>query len=117
VEAVTRSLYARPFQLFPRVYGRRGVPLFDGDIREADEIFIVVECVAETAEIARNALLSFKQYCLHHGFAGRLSTGGNLAFPITPPELDAGEAYRFSLYHLMDVERPDDLFPITLEQV
>ena len=35
----------------------------------------------------------------------------------TPPELDAGDAYRFSLYHLMDVDRPDDLFPITLEQV
>jgi len=117
VEAVTRSLYPREFQLFPRVYGRRGVPLFDGGMREAEEIFIMVECVAESPEIARNALLSFKQYCLHHGFAGRLSTGGNLAFPITPPELDAGEAYRFSLYHLMDTANPDELFPVTIENI
>jgi len=117
VETMTRSLYPHPFQLYPRVYGRRGVPLFEGGMREAEEIFILVECVAATAEIAKGAMLSFKQYCLHHGFAGRLSTGGNLAFPITPPELDAGDAYRFSLYHLMDVDRPDDLFPITLEQV
>jgi len=117
VETMTRSLYPHPFQLYPRVYGRRGVPLFEGGMREAEEIFILVECVAATAEIAKGAMLSFKQYCLHHGFAGRLSTGGNLAFPITPPELDAGDAYRFSLYHLMDVDRPDDLFPITFEQV
>ena len=117
VETMTRSLYPHPFTLYPRVYGRRGVPLFQGTAREAEEIFILVECVAATAEIAKGALLSFKQYCLHHGFTGRLSTGGNLAFPITPPELDAGEAYRFSLYHLMDVARPDDLFPITLEDI
>ena len=117
VETMTRSLYPHPFQLYPRVYGRRGVPLFEGTMREAEEIFILVECVAATAEIAKGAMLSFKQYCLHHGFAGRLSTGGNIAFPITPPELDAGDAYRFSLYHLIDVDRPDDLFPVTIEQV
>ena len=117
VETMTRSLFPHPFKLYPRVYGRRGVPMFAGGAGEADEIFLVVECVANTPEIARGALLSFKQYSLHHGFTGRLSTGGNLAFPITPPELDAGEAYRFSLYHLMDVEKPDDLFPITIEEI
>ena len=57
----------------------------------------------------------FKQYLLHHGFTGRLSTGGNIAFPITPPELRAGAAYRFSLYHLMDVDDLVSLFPIQLE--
>jgi len=117
VEQTTRSLFPHPFKLYPRVYGKRGVPLFQGSAAEPEEIFIMVECVAATPEIARGALLSFKQYGLHHGFAGRLSTGGNLAFPITPPELDAGAAYRFSLYHLQDVDGLDELFPITIERI
>ncbi len=57
----------------------------------------------------------FKQYLLHHGFPGRLSTGGNIAFPLTPPELSAGSAYRFSLYHLMTVDTLDGLFPVEIE--
>jgi Acyclic terpene utilisation family protein AtuA len=117
VEQTTRNLFPHPFKLFPRIYGRGGVPLFAGSAATPEEIFLMIECVAATPEIARGALLSFKQYGLHHGFAGRLSTGGNLAFPITPPELDAGEAYRFSLYHLMDVDSLDELFPVTLEKL
>ena len=117
VEQTTRSLFPHPFKLFPRIYGRGGVPLFAANPATPEEIFLMIECVAATPAIARGALLSFKQYGLHHGFSGRLSTGGNLAFPITPPELDAGEAYRFSLYHLLDVDGLDELFPVTIEQL
>lgn len=117
VEATTRSLFARPFRLFQRVYGRGAVSL--SPRREAlnapGEIFILVECVADDHDTAIGALTVFKQYLLHHGFVGRLSTGGNIAFPITPPELNAGAAYRFSLYHLMDVEDLVGLFPVEFE--
>ena len=117
VEATTRSLFAHSFRIFPRVYGRQGVTLWprDGAVKAVDEIFLVVECVAEDDDSAVGALTVFKQYLLHHGFTGRLSTGGNIAFPITPPELKAGAAYRFSLYHLMDVDDLVSLFPIQLE--
>ena len=41
-----------------------------------------------------------KQYLLHYGYPGRLSTGGNVAFPFTPPEVSLGTAYRFNVHHI-----------------
>ena len=117
VERTTRSLFPRPFRLFPRVYGRGAVSLSPraGALETPSEIFILIECVAEEQDTAIGALTIFKQYLLHHGFAGRLSTGGNIAFPLTPPELNAGAAYRFSLYHLMEVDDLSPLFPVEFE--
>lgn len=118
VEAATRSIVETPFRLYPRLYGKGGVSLA-GPPPAADpaEVALVVECVAPTREAARGALAAFRQHLLHHGFEGRLSTGGNLAFPLTPPELDAGPAYRFSLYHVMEVDALAPLFPVTVETV
>jgi hypothetical protein len=84
------------------------------------EVGILVECIAPTQAQAHSVLATTKQYLLHHGFPGRLSTAGNLAFPFTPPELDAGAAWRFSLHHRMWLEREaelETLFPITHEQL
>ena len=50
-------------------------------------------------------------------FPGRLSTAGNLAFPFTPPEILTGAAYRFSVYHVMQVDELAPLFPVTVEEV
>jgi hypothetical protein len=52
---------------------------------------------------------------LHHGYEGRLSTGGNLAFPFTPPEVSIGPAYRFNIYHLMRTADLVGLFPLEIE--
>lgn len=117
VETTTRSLFTKPFRLFPRVYGRGATALTSRQrsLETPGEIFILIECVADDHETAIGALTVFKQYLLHHGFAGRLSTGGNIAFPLTPPELNAGAAYRFSLYHLMEVDDLAGLFPVETE--
>ena len=34
-----------------------------------------------------------------------------------PPELTAGDAYRFSVYHIMDVDALEPLFPVSVETV
>jgi hypothetical protein len=81
------------------------------------EVFLLLEFVAPTMSAAKTVCAMTKQYLLHHGFPGRLSTGGNLAFPLTPPEVEAGTAYRFSIYHVMDVEALEPLFPIQLEDI
>ena len=73
--------------------------------------------MAPTAAAAKTVAAMTKQYLLHHGFPGRLSTGGNLAFPLTPPEVDAGTAWRFSIYHVMEVDELAPLFPVTVEQL
>lgn len=84
------------------------------------EIFLYGECTALDAETARAVAAAARQQLLHWGFDGRLCTGGNLAFPVTPPELDAGPAYAFSLYHILHLETweaLDALFPITLHDI
>ena len=81
------------------------------------EVFLLLEFVAPSMAAAKTVAAMTKQYLLHHGFPGRLSTGGNLAFPLTPPEVEAGTAYRFSIYHVMDVEELAPLFPISLEDL
>lgn len=81
------------------------------------EVFLLLEFVAPTREYAKTVCAMTKQYLLHHGFPGRLSTSGNLAFPFTPPELDAGTAFRFSVYHIMQVDDLAPLFPVTVEDL
>jgi hypothetical protein len=99
-----------------RVYGVDGVRM-SAPMAEAppSEIFVMGECIAPTAERAAEVVRTLKQYLLHHGYAGRLSTAGNLAFPFTPPEVSLGPAYRFNIYHLLDAPDPDALFPLEIE--
>jgi hypothetical protein len=99
-----------------RVYGVDGVRMA-APVGEAPpgEVFIMGECIAPTAERAAEVVRTLKQYLLHHGYPGRLSTAGNLAFPFTPPEVSLGPAYRFNVYHLLHTADPDGLFPLEIE--
>lgn len=107
-----------PYCLYHRVYGIDGVCEHPQPPQPLPrEIFILVECIASSAQEARAVTTVFKQYLLHHGFPGRLSTGGNLAFPFTPPELTAGTAYRFTAYHVMEVDALEPLFPVSIEML
>lgn len=106
------------FQLSFRVYGRDGVSLWPTPAAHPPhEVFIMGECIAATASETKAILTTCKQYFLHYGFPGRLSTAGNLAFPFTPPEILTGAAYRFSVYHVMQVDELAPLFPVTVEEV
>ena len=99
-----------------RVYGVDGVRMVvpEGEATPG-EAFIMGECIAPTRERASEVVRTCKQYLLHYGYPGRLSTAGNLAFPFTPPEISLGAAYRFNVYHLLRVDDPDALFPMTVE--
>lgn len=81
------------------------------------EVFILGECIAADVETAIAALAVVKQNLLHYGFKGRLSTGGNIAFPFTPPEVRAGPAWRYRIYHVMDAPDLPALFPMVLEDL
>lgn len=106
------------YDLSFRTYGLDAVfPWPEPPVTLPREIFILGEVIAPTTDRALAVAKSTKQYLLHHGFPGRLSTSGNIAFPFTPPELAAGPAYRFNAYHLMAVDDLAAHFPVTVEQV
>ena len=118
VRELTSKTVKEPFQVFHRVYGIDGV--FNWPSPPATlprEVFVMVEIIAQTAEAAKSVATVFKQFLLHHGFPGRISTGGNLAFPFTPPEVVTGPAYRFSAYHVMEADDLPALFPVCVEQL
>jgi len=101
-----------------RVYGIDGVRMVVPENEPPPgEVFTMAECIAPTRERAAEVVRSCKQFLLHHGYPGRLSTAGNLAFPFTPPEVSLGPAYRFNVYHLLRVPDVDSLFPIEIEDV
>lgn len=117
VEQLVCDGAARDYRLFFRFYGIDGVTPMPPDMPLPREVFVLGECVAPTQARASEVIRSAKQYLLHFGFQGRLSTAGNLAFPFTPPELDAGPAYRFSIYHLMQADDQAALFPLRIEDL
>jgi hypothetical protein len=109
---------ASGYQIKFHVYGTGATQLFPGaKLPTPAEIFFLVECLAPDTDTAKAVATVTKQYLLHHGFPGRLSTGGNIAFPFTPPELLGGTSYRYSLYHVIDCDDLAAVFPIEIEDV
>ncbi len=105
------------YSLFWRIYGINGVTDKLPDAPVPGEIFLLIECLAPTTARASEVMRTMKQYLLHFGYEGRLSTGGNLAFAFTPPEVSVGTAYRFNVYHIMETDRLAELFPLSIEEL
>src|SRR5262249_57203633 len=81
------------------------------------EAFVMGECIAPTPERAEEVIRATKQYLLHHGYEGRLCTAGDLAFPFTPPEVATGAAYRFNVFHVMEIKDMARSFPVEVEKL
>ena len=112
VESRVRGLVAGNWKMYPHVYGQGAVHPLPIERQSADEAGLVLEFIADTAELARTAAGVFKQNLLHCAYPGRMSTAGNLAFAFTPSEIDAGAAYRFVLYHVLHDAPMHDIFRI-----
>ena len=97
------------------VYGRDGVMGALEPNRKcphSHEYGIIIEAVADTQELANTICSTARSTMLHFGYEGRRATAGNLAFPYSPSDFKAGEVYAFSVYHLLSVSDPYELFPI-----
>ena len=97
------------------VYGKDGVmgrlePLRDKPL--SHEYGIIIEAVADTQELSDTICATARSTMLHYGYEGRRATAGNLAFPYSPSDFQAGEVYAFSVYHLLRVDDPAAPFPI-----
>jgi hypothetical protein len=110
---------AADYELLFHVYGKNGVMgrLEPQQEVTSHELGIVIEAVAKTQDLA-NTICSFaRSTMLHFGYPDRLSTAGNLAFLYSPSDLKAGEVYRFSVHHLIEVQDPTALFPMEFEEI
>jgi hypothetical protein len=108
------------YQLGIRVYGRDGVMAAREPSRDATphELGFVIEVVArESQEIASAVLGMARTNMLHTDFPGRLCREGNMAFPFSPSDIEVGPVYRFSVFHVAELDHPCELFPIEYEMV
>jgi len=81
------------------------------------EVGLVIDAVAQTQELADYVLSLARSTALHQPFPGRKTTAGNLAFPFSPSDFQGGPLYEFAIYHLLELDDPDRLFPVTFEEV
>lgn len=126
LDAILDQLKARALAYFApdpiavqfHVYGRDGVMKeLEQEHTLAREVGLVIEATAATQELAHAACHQISGAMLHHHYEGIINPSGNLAFPYSPSDLDIGPVYEFSAYHLMKVESPTELYPVTFEDL
>jgi len=106
-DAVAPDAYTLRFLRF----GAAGEPPPAAPFAEHCEAGLVIDVVAQTQELADSVVSLARSTALHQSFPGRKATAGNLAFPFSPSDLQAGPVYEFSVYHLMDLA-DETLFPV-----
>jgi hypothetical protein len=99
-----------------KLYGKNGVmgALEPTPVLPDHELGIVIEAVAASQELANTVCSFARSTMLHYGYKGRIATAGNLAFPYSPSDFKAGEVFEFSVYHLVEVDDPCQLFPVEI---
>lgn len=106
------------YTLIFRRYGLDAATFIARENRSAPcEVGLLIEVVAKTPQLADNILSLARSTALHQPFEGRKATAGNLAFPFSPSDMSAGEVYEFSLYHLMQIENAENLFPVEYRDI
>lgn len=77
----------------------------------------MLDVIARTASDAAAVLAKARYAAMHKDFPGRLCTAGNLAMPFAPSDIAVGEAYRFNVWHVVELDDPCEIFPISFEEV
>jgi hypothetical protein len=76
------------------------------------EMAFVVEVQAATQDLANAVIGIARLSMLHSDFPGRMCREGNMAIPFSPSDISLGMAYEFSVFHIVEVDDPNQLFPV-----
>ncbi|MCP5156095.1 MAG: acyclic terpene utilization AtuA family protein [Ectothiorhodospiraceae bacterium] len=118
-EARALGVDPQSYTLTVRVYGRDAVMGAREPVREplGHEIGIVADVIAPDEDTSRAIMAKARYALLHTDFPHRKCISGNLAIPFSPSDLPAGQAYRFSVWHVMALDDPLEPFPIEMVRV
>lgn len=76
------------------------------------EAGVLVDVVADTAELAQEAAYYAFIRLFIGPYPGRKTTAGNAAAPLMPVVVPVSDVYSFSIYHLLPVADPVAAFPV-----
>jgi len=101
------------------VYGKNAVmgalePMSDAT---PHEVGLLINVVAKEQELANGIAMYVRGTLQHISYPGIVNTEGNLAYPFSPFNVPVGPAYRFSVYHLLPLSDPCEIFPIEMMEV
>ena len=106
-----REIPRSEYEILFRIYGKNAVMgRLEPCGEPGHEIGILMEVVAATQDLANTICATARSTLLHYPYAGRKSTAGNLAFPYSPSDIQCGPVYKFTVYHLVHVGDPCELF-------
>lgn len=116
---VTEVYGTEGYRLLFHVYGRDGVmgALETAKEIRSHELGFVIEVVADDPDASAAILALARSAALHSTYPGRKAIAGNLAFPFSPSDLSAGEAFEFTVHHLVELDDPLELFPVEIIEV
>jgi hypothetical protein len=101
-----------------RVYGHNAVMgLLEPVKTPAHELGIVFEAFAATQDLATAVCVTARYVALHHWVPQWTGQVTNLAIPHSPPEMERGPAYRFTMHHAVVPETPTEMFRLEYETV
>jgi hypothetical protein len=101
------------------VYGKNAVMGGLEPMRDAKphEVGLLINVVAKEQELANGVAMYVRGTLQHISYPGILNTAGNLAYPFSPFNVPVGPTYRFSVYHLLPLADPCEIFPIEMIDV
>ncbi len=79
------------------------------------EAGVIVDVVADTEELAKEAAYYVFIRLFIGPYPGRKTTAGNTAVPIMPVVIPVSEVFTFSIYHLLPLADPLEPFALTVE--
>ncbi len=109
------------YKFFYRVYGKGDETMRPWNLKEVAtsprEVCIIGECIAKTQEMAKTVMNFGHLSLLHQQFPGQLCSAGSAAFPFSPHDIDMGAAYRFNIWHVVELDDPLETFSIEMVDV
>ncbi|WHZ12819.1 MAG: DUF1446 domain-containing protein [Burkholderiaceae bacterium] len=118
VEAIYGPSIRGRYDIHYKVYGSNGVlgAREPHPERIGNEIGLLMVTLAETQELAYSIAGQAAHMVLHHSVPQWEGLLSNLAFPIAPHFWNLGEAYKFVLNHVVELDHPLELHPIRYEE-
>ncbi len=106
-----REIPKSEYEIIFHIYGKNAVMgSLEPCNKPGHELGIVMEVVASTQELANAICASARSTLLHYPYEGRKTTAGNLALLYSPSDIEFGPVYKFTIYHLVNVDDPCELF-------
>jgi hypothetical protein len=123
-EQQTRDLEVdQDFKIDWKLYGRDAVLGASEPMRERKdlhELGMLVQVLAATQERAHDVAALLEARMIGFAYPGAKTRTAHIAYPFAPLVTDAGGCYHFSVMHIVETERPEellDLFPIEYRNV